>query len=118
MSAFDSPNDYAGRHEFTVGEASAYPTQREFYEELAREFKRMGAFGIWPDFLRTQIQNSASLRSVIGNADRWFENLAGAFSDQDMVMMMCMPTTGHYLASTRHQNILAVRTHTEFSVFQ
>ena len=114
MSAFESPNDYIGEYEFAVERSSSYPTQREFYQELARDFKAQGAFGIWPDFLRTQLQNSRSLRSRIGSADRWFDDLAGTFGEQDMVMMMCMPTTGHYLASTRHQNIIAVRTHTDY----
>ena len=114
MSAFESPNDYLGQHEFEVDENSSYPTQRKFYEDLAQEFKKRGAFGIWPDFLRTQLQNSMSLRNRIGEADRWFDGLAGAFGDQDMAMMMCMPTTGHYLASTRHQNIVAVRTHSDY----
>ena len=114
MSAFESPNDYIGRHEFAVEESSAYPMQREFYEALARDFKKSGAFGIWPDFLRTQLQNSKSMRDTLGSADRWFDNLTSAFSDEDMSVMMCMPTIGHYLASTRHQNIIAVRTHTDY----
>ena len=114
MSAFESPNDYMGRYEFEVDEGSAYPKQRQFYEELAIEFKSWGAFGIWPDFLRTQLQNSRSLHNTIGNADRWFDGLAGAFDEQQLAMMMCMPTIGHYLASTRHENIVAVRTHSDY----
>ena len=114
MSAFESPNDYMGSYEFVVDKESAYPQHRNFYEDLSKEFKSHGAFGIWPDFLRSQLQNSSSLRSMVGAADRWFDNLAGAFGDEDMVMMMCMPTTGHYLASTRHQNVVAVRTHTDY----
>ena len=114
MSAFESPNDYVGRYEFAVDQSASYPMQREFYERLARDFKEQGAFGIWPDFLRTQMQNSRSLRESIGNADRWFDGFAQAFGDQEMVMMMCMPTIGHYLASTKHQNIIAVRTHSDF----
>ena len=114
MSAFESPNDYIGQYEFAVDQLSAYPVQPQLYQGLAKEFKKWGAFGIWPDFLRTQMQNSKSLRDTIGNADRWFDGLARAFDDQDMVMMMCMPTIGHYLASTRHQNIVAVRTHSDY----
>ena len=114
MSAFESPNDYMGRHEFGVDESSSYPMERDFYDELATDFKKSGAFGIWPDFLRTQLQNSKSLRNRIGNADQWFDDLAGAFGDQDMAMMMCMPTIGHYLASARHRNIVAVRTHSDY----
>ncbi len=114
MSAFDTPNDYMGKHEFTVGPASSYPVERTFYEGLAGEFESWGALGIWPDFLRTQLQNSPSLRSRIGSADRWFDDLAGAFGDRGMAVMMCMPTIGHYLASTRHRNVMAVRTHTDY----
>lgn len=114
MSAFESPNDYMDRYEFVVDEGSAYPVHRSFYEDLSKEFKSHGAFGIWPDFLRSQLQNSSSLRSTVGAADRWFDNLVGAFGDEDMAIMMCMPTTGHYLASTRHQNIVGVRTHTDY----
>ena len=114
MSAFESPNDYIGPYEFAVDQSSAYPTGRELYDDLARDFKKWGAFGVWPDFLRTQLQNSRSLRSCIGNADRWFDDLAEAFGDQGMVMMMCMPTIGHYLASTRHHNVVAVRTHSDY----
>jgi hypothetical protein len=114
MSAFESPNDYIGRHEFAVDRSSAYPLEREFYAGLARDFKESGAFGIWPDFLRTQLQNSRSMKNGIGNADRWFDNLSGAFGDEGMVMMMCMPTTGHYMASARHRNIIAVRTHSDY----
>ena len=114
MSAFESPNDYVGRHEFAVEKSSSYPMHREFYEALARDFKKSGAIGIWPDFLRTQLQNSKSMRDTLGSADRWFDNLSGAFGDEDIGIMMCMPTIGHYLASTRHQNIIAVRTHTDY----
>ena len=114
MSAFESPNDYVGRYEFAMDRRSSYPVQRELYDGLARDFKKSGAFGIWPDFLRTQLQNCRSLRDRIGSADQWFDGLAGAFADQDMVMMMCMPTIGHYLASTRYRNIIAVRTHTDY----
>ena len=114
MSAFESSNDYVGLHEFAVDESSAYPIQRGLYEELARDFKQWGGFGIWPDFLRTQMQNSRSLRSTIDGADDWFDSLAGAFGEEGMAIMMCMPTIGHYLASTRHQNISAVRTHTDY----
>lgn len=114
MSAFDTPNDYLNQHEFTVGPASSYPMERGFYEGLAGDFESWGALGIWPDFLRTQLQNSPSLRSRIGGADRWFDDLAGAFGERGMAVMMCMPTIGHYLASTRHRNVLAVRTHTDY----
>ena len=114
MSAFDTPNDYMGSYEFAVDRQASYPMQQEFYQDLARDFKGWGAFGIWPDFLRTQLQNSKSLRENIGSADQWFDGLAGAFAQEQMVMMMCMPTVGHYLASTRHQNIVAVRTHSDY----
>ena len=114
-SAFESPNDYiGGDHEFTVDRLSSYPTRGEFYRDLAGEFQGHGAFGIWPDFLRTQVQNSSSLRSTIGAADRWFDGMAQAYGDQDMAIMLCMPTMGHYLASTRHPNVVAVRTHTDY----
>ena len=114
MSAFETPNDYIGNYEFAADREASYPMQREFYDDLARDFKGWGAFGIWPDFLRTQLQNSRSLRENIGSADLWFDRLAQAFGQEQMVMMMCMPTVGHYLASTRHQNIIAVRTHSDY----
>ena len=114
MSAFESPNDYVGRYEFEVDEAASYPIGRGLYDNLAQSFKELGGFGIWPDFLRTQMQNCRSLRSRLGNAERWFDDLAEAFSDQGLGIMMCMPTIGHYLASTRHQNVVAVRTHSDY----
>ena len=114
MSAFESPNDYIGKYDFAVGQSSAYPMERRFYDDLAADFKESGAFGIWPDFLRTQLQNSAPLKSKIGDADRWFDDLAEAFGDQGLDVMMCMPTTGHYMASTRHDNVIAVRTHSDY----
>ena len=114
MSAFESPNDYVGRYEFDVDEAASYPIGRGLYDNLAQSFKELGGFGIWPDFLRTQMQNCRSLRSRLGNAEGWFDDLAEAFSDQGLGIMMCMPTIGHYLASTRHQNVVAVRTHSDY----
>ena len=114
MSAFESPNDYIGRHEFTLDHASAYPTQRTLYDELAKDFQESGAIGIWPDFLRTQLQNCSSLKNRIGEADRLFDDMCQAYGDRELGMMMCMPTIGHYLASTRHDNVVVVRTHTDY----
>ena len=114
MSAFESPNDYIGRHEFALDRASAYPTQRTLYDELAKDFQESGAIGIWPDFLRTQLQNCSSLKNRIGEADRLFDDLCQAYGDRELGVMMCMPTIGHYLASTRHDNVVAVRTHTDY----
>ena len=114
MSAFESPNDYIGTYEFAVDRGASYPMGRKFYEDQAGIFKRWGAYGVWPDFLRTNLQNAMSLRNRMGAADRWFDDLCGAFGEQDMSMMMCMPTIGHYLASTSHQNVIAVRTHTDY----
>ena len=114
MSAFESHNDYVTRYKFAVDERSSYPLGVTLYSDLAGDFKSWGAFGIWTDFLRTQVQNSRTMRDRIDNADRWFNDLAGAFAKRDMALMMCMPTIGHYLASTAHRNVVAVRTHTDY----
>ena len=114
MSAFDRDNHYLDSHDFAVGEGSAYPAGPELYRELALEFKNWGATGIWHDFLRVQMQNCRSLRDQVGLADQWFDNLATATSEQGLDVMLCMPTIGHYLASAAHDNVVAVRTSTDY----
>ena len=114
MSAFDLNNHYLNSHDFEAGEGSAYPTGPELYRELALEFKSWGAAGVWHDFLRIQLQHCRSLRNQVGAADRLFDNLATAMAEQGLDVMLCMPTMGHYLASAAHENVVAVRTSTDY----
>ena len=114
MSAFDRNNHYLDTHDFAVDEGSAYPTGPDLYQELALEFKNWGATGIWHDFLRVQLQNCRSLRDQVGLADQWFDSLATAMAGQGLDVMMCMPTIGHYMASAAYDNVVAVRTSTDY----
>ena len=114
MSAFDPDNEHRSSYEFVVDEGSAYPAGHDFYQDRAREFKEWGAVGIWPDFLRTQLQNSRSLRNRLGAADGWFGGLCRAMAQEELDVMLCMPTVGHYLASTQYNNVVAVRTSTDY----
>ena len=114
MSAFDPANDYLASYDFVVDEGSAYPAQPAFYHDRAREFKAWGALGIWPDFLRTQLQNARSLRDRLSTADRWFDGLCQAMAREGLDVMLCMPTVGHYLAAAGHDNVIAVRTSTDY----
>jgi len=114
MSAFDQETEYRDSYQFVSDEGSAYPTNPDFYQDRAREFRNWGALGIWPDFLRTQLQNSRSLRNRIGAADRWFADLCQAMRQEELDIMLCMPTVGHYLASAGHDNVIAVRTSTDY----
>jgi hypothetical protein len=114
MSAFDPANAYLASYAFVVDEGSAYPASPEFYRDRAREFKAWGAIGIWPDFLRTQLQNARSLRDRLGTADQWFDDLCQAMAKEGLDVMLCMPTVGHYLAAAGHDNVIAVRTSTDY----
>ena len=114
MSAFDRSNDYLEPYGLTVEQGAAYPTDSKIYQDLAREFRTWGACGIWHDFLRTQLQNCHSLRAKIGEADRYFDGMVRAMGDEDLDVMLCMPTIGHYLASTAYDNVVAVRTSTDY----
>jgi len=114
MSAFDRDNEYIGPYGLTVGENAAYPTDSNIYQDLARDFRGWGACGIWHDFLRTQLENCHSLRSSIGEADRYFDGLVRGMSGEDLDVMLCMPTIGHYLASTAYDNVVAVRTSIDY----
>src|SRR5713101_3346472 len=114
MSAFAPANAYLASYDFVVDEGSAYPAQPAFYHDRAREFKAWGAIGIWPDFLRTQLQNARSLRDHLGTADSWFDGLCQAMAREGLDVMLCMPTVGHYLAAAGHDNVIAVRTSTDY----
>ncbi len=114
MSAFAPDNEYLDSYEFVADESSGYPAASVFYQDRAAEFKDWGALGIWPDFLRTQLQYSSSLRSRIGAADTWLDGLCRAMAQEGLEVMLCMPTVGHYLASTGHNNVIAVRTSTDY----
>ena len=114
MSAFAPDNEYLDSYEFVEDEGSGYPAGPEFYQDRAAEFRDWGAMGIWPDFLRTQLQYSRSLRSRIGAADTWLDGLVQAMVGEGLEVMLCMPTVGHYLASTTHDNVIAVRTSTDY----
>ena len=114
MSSFDRANEYQDSHDMEVGEGSAFPRGPELYRDLARQFKDLGAAGVWHDFLRTLLQNCRSLRERLGAADRWFEGLATAMAGEDLDVMLCMPTMGHYLAAAAYTNVVAVRTSTDY----
>lgn len=114
MSAFEPDNQYVDTHHFAVDEGASYPTGPELFGELAGEFKDWGATGIWHDFLRTQLQNCFSLRERVGPADQWFDHLATSMADSGLDVMLCMPTVGHYLASSAYDNVVAVRTSTDY----
>ena len=114
MSAFDRNNDYLEQYGLTVEQGAAYPGDSNIYKDLARDFRSWGASGVWHDFLRTQLQNCHSLRANIGEADRYFDGMVRSMGDEDLDVMMCMPTIGHYLASTAYDNVVAVRTSTDY----
>ena len=114
MSAFEQDNLYLDRHHFVVDEGASYPTGPELFRELAEEFKDWGATGVWHDFLRTQLQNCRSLRERVGPADQWLDNLANSMAEHGLDVMLCMPTVGHYLASVAYDNVVAVRTSTDY----
>ena len=114
MSSFSRTNDYLSNYRFTVDEGAAYPQGPQLYQDLAREFKDWGATGVWHDFLRTQMQNCRSLRETVGAADKWIDEFVTSMAQEGLDVMMCMPTMGHYLASANHENIVAVRTSTDY----
>ena len=114
MSAFDPANGYLDAYPFVVEEGASYPVDSRLYQALAREFKDWGAMGIWPDFLRTQLQHCRSLRCHLGSAEGWFEGLIRSMAQEGLEVMLCMPTIGHYLASTQYENVIAVRTSTDY----
>ncbi len=114
MSSFDPASDYPNSYDFEVEEGSSYPRGPELYQDLAAQFKDWGATGIWPDFMRTLIQNCRSLRSRLGLSDQWFSDLSESMAGQSLDIMLCMPTVGHYLASVAYDNVVGVRTSTDF----
>jgi len=114
MAAFEQDNHYLDRYDFAVDEGSSYPTGPELYLELARDFKDWGAMGIWHDFLRTQLHNCRTLRERLGAADQWFGRLAASMAETGLDVMLCMPTMGHYMASAAYDNVVAIRTSTDF----
>ncbi|PKB73002.1 MAG: hypothetical protein BZY75_04065 [SAR202 cluster bacterium Io17-Chloro-G7] len=114
MSSFDPASNYPNSYEFEVEEGSSYPKGPELYQDLAAQFKEWGATGIWPDFMRTLIQNCRSLRSRLGLSDQWFSHLSQSMAEHGLDIMLCMPTVGHYLASVAYDNVVGVRTSTDF----
>ncbi|MDA0263939.1 MAG: hypothetical protein O3A93_06045 [Chloroflexi bacterium] len=114
MSAFDRNNEYSETHNLTREEGAAYPREPLIHQDLARDFRDWGASGIWHDFLRTQLQNCHSLRAKIGEADRVFDGMVRAMAAEELDVMLCMPTIGHYLASAAYENVVAVRTSTDY----
>jgi len=114
MSAFDRSNEYLEPYGLTVEENAAFPTDPKIYQELARDFRSWGSCGVWHDFLRTQLESCSSLRSNIGEADRYFDGMVRGMGGEDLDVMLCMPTIGHYLASTAYGNVVAVRTSIDY----
>ena len=114
MSSFDRDTHYMEEYDMEVGEGSAFPKTPQLYQDLAKEFQSWGATGIWPDFLRTLMQNCRPLRQRLGAADDWFRGMAASMAEQGLDVMLCMPTMGHYLASTAHENVVAIRTSTDY----
>ena len=114
MSSFDKTNHYLGAYNMEVEEGSVYPKGPELYQDLAQQFKEWGATGVWHDFLRTLMQNCRSLRGQLGVADKWFDDLVTSMDQEGLDVMLCMPTIGHYMASAAYDNVVAVRTSTDY----
>jgi len=112
LSAFD--RDFqAGEHGFVKGEQAGYPAEpRRFYRDLGRRLKEEeGACGIWHDWLWVQQGSVGKMRADPELAERWFDEMATAFADEHLPMLLCMPTMGFQLASTKHKNVIAARSY-------
>jgi hypothetical protein len=118
MGAFDIEGEELTNYEFILDSKSCYPKSSDYYVDLADRFKREGAIGVWHDWLWFQQGMVEELRNTIGAADRWFLGMTDAFEAKDLVMMLCMPTIGFYLASTRSKNVIATRTYTDYFIEQ
>jgi len=115
LSAFARDFSAEG-HEFVSGEEAGYPAKpRRFYRDLGHKLKRgAGACGIWHDWLWVQQGSVRALRSDPELAERWFSEMAEAFAEEGLPMLLCMPTMGFHLASTKHENIIAARSYCDY----
>ena len=117
LSAFApdfQPDGY--KHPFLRGERASLPAEpRRFYRELGSRLREEeGACGIWHDWLWAQQDSAGELRSDPELAERWFTELAEAFAEVGLPVLLCMPTMGFHLASTRHKNIIAARSYCDY----
>lgn len=104
------------KHPFHRGERASLPAEpRRFYRELGSRLKeKEGACGIWHDWLWVQQGSMRELRSDPELAERWFAELAEALADEGLPVLLCMPTMGFHLASTRHKNVIAARSYCDY----
>ncbi len=102
-------------HKFVPGEGSSHPAEpRRFYRELGKRLKGEGACGVWHDWLWVQQSSVRRLRADPEQAERWFAEMAAAFAEEGLPMLLCMPTMGFHLASTCHENIIAARSYCDY----
>jgi hypothetical protein len=115
LSAFDRNFSFEKR-KFIKGEHASYPAEpSRFYRDLGKRLKREeGACGIWHDWLWVQQESVRELRADPELAERWFAEMAEAFAEENLPIMLCMPTMGFHLSSTRWQNVIAARSYCDY----
>jgi len=114
LSAF-ARDFQGGNHRFIQGEHASYPAEpARFYRHLGRRLKKEGAVGVWHDWLWAQQSSVKELRADPEAAERWFAEMAEAFNGEELPMLLCMPTMGFHLASTRHGNIITARSYRDY----
>jgi hypothetical protein len=117
LSALARETAYRGRYPFHAeeDEIASYPLTRAFYEALAEELARYeGANGVWHDWLRSQQFLVKRLRADLTAAEEWFDNVCRGLASQGLAVMLCMPTVGFLLASTRHPNVIFSRSYNDY----
>ena len=115
MSAFDLENAYLDAYPFARDGRGSVPLDPGLYERLAREFRLNNAIGVWHDWLWTQQWGVRKLRCDPEFPDRWFTGMCEAFAGEGLPLMLCMPTVGHLMASTKAPNVIATRTFNDYA---
>jgi hypothetical protein len=110
LSAFDCSNYYKS-YKFYKSKISSCPKDNKIYQYLEKKIRPF-SIGIWHDWLRTQQRLVKELNQDEEACENWFYGICDAFKEESL--MMCMPTTGFYLASAKARNVIATRTYTDY----
>jgi len=93
-----------------------HPATRDIFDLWAGQVDRWGGVMYEQDWLGTQMDRVAQLRSDPDLADNWMSWMADAMDRKGLDIQYCMPTMGFYLESTKFQNVSNIRSSNDYQV--
>jgi hypothetical protein len=87
----------------------AYPTDPAFWDEIMDNAKKYGIEVYEQDWLYTHMAMIPWMRSGLGHAESWYDNMAEAAARRGLTMQLCMASPEFFLQQLKHGNATHAR---------